>query len=123
MRQEINSLGLYASATINTMPAANGISLYCGAGAPTDEFFDRGKEHELYVTVNAKNAAWSDALNALDAIHRHLTRLKSYPSGADYKILNISTGTAPNYIGPDSSGKQELYGSILKIKFYQTGVN
>jgi len=107
---------------IGAMPEANGIALYCGAGGVNDEYFDRGKEHEIYVTVNAKNVDQSAALSTLETVHKQFTQLKAYPPGSDYSISNIATGTEPNYIGKDANNQQYLYGSVLKITFYQNGV-
>ena len=116
----INDLGLSMPASEGSLPPSDGIAVYQGAGAPTDEFLDRGKEHELYITVNAKNADQTVALGTLETIHKHFTTLKAYTPGGDYEIINIATGTAPNYLGKDANNQQWLYGSILKVTVYQT---
>jgi len=117
------NLSLYALVTIGSLPVINGIAAYIGAGAPTESHLDRGSINEIYVTVNAKHAAQDTALDALSDIQLYLTRLKAYPAGTDWQMLNIETGTVPNYIGTEDNGSQYLYGSILRIKFYVKGVN
>ena len=119
----INSLSLSMSASEGSLPPSNGIAVYQGAGSPSDEFLDRGKDHELFVAVNAKSADQTVALAALESIHKHFTQLKVYPPGADYEIINIATGTEPNYLGKDANNQQWLYGSVLKITVYQQGVS
>lgn len=119
---EINSLNLGMTAVIGSLPASNGIAVSFGAGSPSDEFLDRGKEHGLFVTVNDKNADQAAALNALEDVHQYFTQLKVYPPGSDYQIINIATGSSPNYLGKDANNQQWLYGSILKITVNQNGV-
>lgn len=116
------NLSLYATVTVGSLPVSNGISAYLGPGAPTESHLDRGSINEIYVVVNAKHADQNTALDALSDIHTYLTRLKTYPGGTNWQMLNIETGTAPNYIGTEDNGSQYLYGSILKVKIYIGGV-
>lgn len=119
----INALGLSMSASEGSLPPNDGIAVYQGSGSPSDEFLDRGKEHEFFITVNAKNADQTVALGALEVVHKHFTQLKVYPPGDDYEIINIATGTEPSYLGKDANNQQWLYGSVLKITVYQIGVS
>lgn len=121
LKSEIDGLNLFATATRGPLPVDGGISIMLGAGSPTVEFANRGKEHLLYVACNAKSVNQVQALSALEAIHNLLARMKNYPPGTGYKIINIATGTAPNFIGTESNGQYYLYGSILAISVSQKG--
>lgn len=122
LRVCVNNLHLFSAANVGALPAAGGISIQLGAGAPTSEHFDRGGRYELYFSVNAKQTNQLIALSALESIHKFLAQMKFYPSGTDYQILNISTGTVPNYLGTDSSG-QHMFGSIVRVTFYAKGID
>jgi hypothetical protein len=118
----IDGLSLYASTNIGALPDANGISVYLGPGATDRTFLDKGAEGFVYVVVNAKHTAQLTALQALDSIHDYLTKLKSYQITDDYQIINIETNSAPSYIGAEEHGGF-LYGSILKVTFFNKGVS
>lgn len=122
LRGEIDDLSLYASANIGALPDANGISLYIGAGGTDRIFFDKHAEGYAYVTVNAKHTTQLTALQALDTIHQSLTMQQAYEITDGYQIINIETNSAPSYIGAEEHGGF-LYGSVLKITFYNKGVS
>ena len=113
--------GLYASIMIGSLPAANGLCMQIGAGAPDATFFTRSMEYRLHLVCNAKHVQQETALDALDAIHRQLTQKTVYPRSDLFQITNISTDGAPSCLGRDPDG-QWLYGSSLTVRFfyYQT---
>jgi len=122
LRGEIDDLSLYASANIGALPDANGISCYIGAGGSDRIFLDKHTEGYAYVTVNAKHTSQLTALQALDTIHQSLTMQQAYEITDGYQIINIETNSAPSYIGAEEHGGY-LYGSVLKITFYNKGVS
>lgn len=123
LRVCVNNLHLFSAANVGALPASGGISIQLGPGAPTDEYLNRGSKNELYFSVNAKNTNQLTALAALEAVHKYFTQLKEYPPGTDYQILNISTGTTPNFLGIEGVEKYYLFGSILRVTFYTKGID
>ena len=119
---QIDALALYSTATIGALPDANGISCYIGAGGSDRIFLDKHTEGYAYVTVNAKHTTQLTALQALDTIHQSLTMQQAYEITDGYQIINIETNSAPSYIGAEEHGGY-LYGSVLKITFYNKGVS
>jgi hypothetical protein len=109
----------YTKIELGAMPTENGLAMYLGAGAPDWDYLDRGSVNSISVVLNGKHSNQQTVVTALSAIHTALTRLKEYPAGAGWKILNIKTIAAPNYIDYES---QWLYGSILDVQFYLEGV-
>lgn len=112
----------FTSIGFGSIPTENGLAMYIGPGAPIESYLDRGSMNELSIVLNGKHSNQQSVLTALSNVHKGLTRLLSYPRTDDWQILNIETGSAPNYIDQESSG-QWVYGSILKITFYAKGVN
>ena len=100
---------LYASIIIGPMPPDNGLCMAWGSGAPNEIYLDNGK-HTDQQTVS----------NQLGAIHKNLSRRKWYPQNENFQILDISTSTAPQYVGREEND-QWLYGSALRVKFYDRG--
>ena len=118
------NLKLYSSVKVGSLPQRSGIAMYIGAGSPQSKYMDTATLNTLYATVNAKHKDQRQAAAALEKIHSHLNRLSVYPSGVhdgkSWQITDISTSSAPNFIGQEGDG-QHLYGSILQIKFYYGG--
>lgn len=115
----INSLDLYANAVIGPLPPNNGISV---AWATSDytPFMSKTAAVGITAVVNAKNTDQKAALDALGTIHTALSMSTSYPSADNFQITDISTSTAPSYMGREQN-KQWLYGSSLRVKFYLRG--
>ncbi|MFA5424451.1 MAG: hypothetical protein WC374_11410 [Phycisphaerae bacterium] len=111
----------YTTIDVGSTPSANGLAMYLGAGAPDAEDMNRGSRNTIFITLNGKDADQQKIVTTLSAIHKALNRLKDFPAGADWEILNIKTSAAPGYIEQESSG-QWLYGSILTVEFYLKGV-
>lgn len=110
----------YTKIDIGSMPAENGLTMYIGSGAPRQRFLDRAGLHEISVVLNGKHSTQQIVLGALSNIHEDLTRATVYPAGAGWEITDIETSSAPNYIEREESGsKQWLYGSILRVTYYQ----
>lgn len=102
---------------IGSLPADNGISVFIGTGYANETFMDKGMAYELHVVLNGKHGSQQMVSDTLNDLHRYLTQLKDYPSDNDYQITDISTISAPNFIGREEN-KQYLYGSSLRVKFY-----
>lgn len=112
------NLTLYSHITIGALPPNGGIAMFVGAGSPQNTFMDKDTHNVIYATLNGKHAKQKTVIEALESIHRYLTKLKGYPTGSDWQITDIATDAFPNLIGQES-GEQWLYGSILKITFYR----
>lgn len=113
-------LALYSRIKVGSLPQRGGIAMYVGSGAPQSVFMDKGTLNTIYATANAKSKGQKQATAALEQIHSYLTRIKEYPSGEDWQIIDVSTSSAPSLIGQECDGDY-LYGSILQIKFYYGG--
>lgn len=116
----IDAVGLYALCGIGSLPADNGISAYLSTGSSTTTYLNKKSKDEAFIVVNAKHTDNRTALSALSAIHSALTKIRDYPHSDNYQIFNIETSTSPNFISHLDNG-QWIYGSILKIKFYNKG--
>jgi len=117
----LGSLNLYSTVNVGSLPSDNGISMYIGPGSPDEIYLDKASRNSFSLVINAKHSNQLTCLGALDNIHSYLTKLKDYPVGDGYQILNILTTTSPNYISKEDSG-QWIFGSILEVQFYIEGV-
>lgn len=117
-------LKLYSRVRVGSLPPRGGIAMFIGSGSPQSKYMDKATLNTIYATANAKHREQRKAATALEQIHDYLTRLSEYPSGEhngiSWQITDISTSSAPSFIGQECDG-QYLYGSILQIKFYYGG--
>lgn len=114
--------GPYANIVVGSLPANNGLSMTYTSGGVMSTDLKKGMSYELSVTLNGKHSSQSVVLEALAAIHRALTRTKTYPRGTDYQINDIATISAPVYLEREqNTNAQWLYGSSLRVRFYYFG--
>jgi len=115
LAQETNP---FASIRRGSLPPDNGICMEIATGAPETTFLDRRSVQSISVVLNGKHRDLALLSRDLDAIHRHLTRLKDYPTTEAWQILNISTTSVPHQISREADG-QWLFGSSLDVKFFE----
>jgi hypothetical protein len=111
----------YTSIDLGSMPENDGLAMYLGPGSPDAEYFSKNSLNSFDVVLNGKHSNQQTVLKALSNIHVSLSQLRSYPSGEGWKILNIRSTTAPNFIEQEASSLQWLYGSILEVQFFMKG--
>ncbi len=107
----------YADIVIGSMPADNGLSIAIGAGGANYTALDKGMSYELNLVLNGKHHNQQTVADTLNDIHQALSQRKEYLNTDEFQITDISTITAPNYIGREPNN-QWLYGSSIKVKFY-----
>lgn len=112
----------YDTIVLGALPEDNGLAMYLAAGSPDSEYLDRGATISCDIALNGKHSNQQTVLTALSNIHVGLSQLKEYPSAEKWKISNIRSSTAPNFIEKESSTGQWLYASVLEITFYLKGV-
>lgn len=115
----INGLNPYSTVTVGPLPPNNGISIAWTTSA-NNIFFDKFSSVEMTAMLNGKNTDQQTVLNGLSQIHTGITLQKTFPSAENFQITDISTSTAPTYMGREEN-KQWLYGSSLRVKFYLRG--
>lgn len=113
MAEETNP---YSSIVIGPLPPDDGISISWGATGYSP-FLNKKAAVELVAVLNGKNRDLKKVAEALNTIHTSLSMSKDYPSASNYQITDISTVSAPQYLGREENS-QWLYGSSLRVKFF-----
>lgn len=94
-----------------------------GYGNPEDIFMDKDTAQVLNVTINGKSANQELLLRELTKVHRKLFLRKDYPQGDNWHIYSIETTASPRLIAIEEAERNKwLYGSSVKVKFYQKGM-
>lgn len=115
----IRQLPLYANIIIGPLPPDNGLSI-AWANSVQTTFLDKRQAVEMSAVLNGKHQDQKVVSDALSEIHTALSMRKNYPSADHFQITDISTMSAPSYLGREENN-QWLYGSSLRVKFYLRG--
>ena len=111
----INGLSLFSSIYRGALGTGNGLCCEVGPTRPEAVFLDKNKYIPVDLTINGKHDNLLTLTEAMNKIHESLTMLKTYPSGASWEIVDITTATEPQIIGREDSG-QYLMASSLFVK-------
>lgn len=111
----IDALDLFAPIYRGALGTDNGLCCEVGPTTPETVFLDKNQYIPIDLTINGKHTNLKTLSDALQAIHQALTMRTSYPSGATWKIVDISTMTEPQNIGREDNGEW-LMASALYVK-------
>lgn len=111
----IDALDLFAPIYRGALGTDNGLCCEVGPTTPETVFLDKNQYIPIDLTINGKHTNLKTLSDALQAIHQSLTMRTSYPSGATWKIVDISTMTEPQTIGREDTGHW-LMASALYVK-------
>lgn len=111
----INGLSLFSSIYRGALGTGNGLCCEVGPTRPETVFLDKNKYIPVDFTINGKHDNLLTLTEAMNKIHESLTMLKTYPSGASWEIVDITTSTEPQVIGREDSN-QYIMASSLFVK-------
>lgn len=115
----INGLSLFSSIYRGALGTGNGLCCEVGPTRPESVFLDKNKYIPVDLTINGKHDNLLTLTEAMNKIHESLTMLKTYPSGATWEIVDITTSTEPQVIGREDSN-QYIMASSLFVKVATT---
>lgn len=118
---EINKLKNYADMTRGALGI--GIGLVCEvAPSNTQEvYLDKNSYIPLTLAINGKHPDLRVLTDTLNYITDTMTRLKSYPSGNGWEIVDITNGNLPRVIGREDNNIW-LVACDLVVKIYRKDV-
>lgn len=105
------------SPVVGSLPSREGVAVQIATGAIESAYLPRTELHRDTLVINAKYKSQADAINALDTIHKALTKRIGYSHATEWQIVNISTSTAPDYLGQEGN-EWYLYGSSVVVEWY-----
>lgn len=111
----INGLSLFSSIYRGALGTGNGLCCEVGPTRPEAVFLDKNKYIPVDLTINGKHDNLLTLTEAMNKIHESLTMLTTYPSGASWEIVDITTSTEPQVIGREDSN-QYIMASSLFVK-------
>ena len=113
----IDALEPFASITRGALGTKDSLCCEVAPSAPDEVYMDKNQYINLDLTLNGKHGNLETLSDTLNTIHETLTMKKEYPSGSDWKIVDIGTITEPQVIGRDSSNAW-MMASSLSVRIY-----
>ena len=112
--------GLHPFATITRGALGIGNSLTCeiAPSYPESVFYDKNVYIPLTLALNGKHDNLQVLSDTLNGIMDAMTRLKSYPSGDNWEIVDITNGNLPRVIGREDNNSW-LMACDLIVKLYR----
>lgn len=102
---------------VGSLPSREGVSVQIATGAIESAYLPRTEVHSDTLAINAKYRSQVDAITALDTIHTALTKRIGYSHTSEWQITDITTLTAPDYLGQEGN-EFYLYGSSVVVKWF-----
>lgn len=116
----MNATTPFSSVTRGALPTGVGLTCEIGPTTPSTMHMDKNTVVPLDVTINGKHGNLMTLSDAMNKIHSSLTRATSYPSAANWQIIDITNQNLPQIIGRENNNEW-LMASALSVKFYWRG--
>lgn len=113
----IDGLGLFALISRGALGTDDSLCCEVGPSGPESVYMDKNQYIILDFTINGKHSNLQTLSESMNTIHEHLTMLREYPSGENWKIVDITTMTEPQIIERDEESKWVM-ASALNVKVY-----
>ena len=112
--------GLQPFANITRGPLGISDSLSCEIAPSTTEsvFMDKESYTPLTLALNGKHSNLQVLSDTLNNIMDTLTRLKSYPTGNGWQIVDITNGNLPRVIGREENNSWVMACDLV-VKIYR----
>jgi len=113
----IDGLDLFALISRGALGTDDSLCCEVGPSGPESVYMDKNQYIILDFTINGKHSNLQTLSEAMNNIHEYLTMLLEYPSGENWKIVDITTMTEPQIIERDEESKWVM-ASALNVKVY-----
>lgn len=109
----IDELELFSTISRGALGTGNDLCCEVAPSSPEAVFLDKNQYIVLDLTINGKHSNLQTLAEAMNKIHESLTMRRTYPSGTDWQIVDITTLTEPQQIGREDSNVWLMASSLL----------
>ena len=114
----IDALNLFATIRRGALAIGNSLSCEIAPSVPQEVYLDKNSYIPLTLALNGKHDNLQTLSDALNNIIDSLTRLKTYPSGNGWEIVDITAGNLPRIIGREDNSTWLMAGDLI-VKIYR----
>lgn len=120
LKDEINTLDLFARCRIGLLEAEDSMSILAMPGGAETVFMDGIRDKQYQIQINALSKDQEQSYHALTTVYQHLERLQELESHNDsFDFQGITVQSLPNLVGQDDQGYFMLVVNIsAKITIY-----
>ena len=109
----IDELNLFSTISRGALGTGNDLCCNVAPSSPNTVFLDKNQYIFVDLTINGKHTNFFTLSEAMNTIHESLTMRKTYPSGTNWQIVDITTLTEPQQIGRENSNAWLMASSLL----------
>lgn len=114
----IDAMGNFSQITRGALGTDNGICCEIAPSNPESVFLDKNAYFPITLALNGKHHNLQTLSDTLNNIMDSLTRRTTYPAGAGFEIVDITSGIMPRIIGREQNNAW-LMACDLIIKIYR----
>lgn len=118
---KIDLMGNFANIKRGALGTANGLCCEIAPSNAETVFLDKNAYFTITLALNGKHTDQQVLSDTLNNIMDTLTRMKSYPYGNGWEIVDITNGTMPRIIGREENNAWLMSCDIV-IKLYRKEV-
>lgn len=118
---KIDLMGNFANIKRGALGTANGLCCEIAPSNAETVFLDKNAYFTITLALNGKHTDLQVLSDTLNNIMDTLTRMKSYPYGNGWEIVDITNGTMPRIIGREENNTWLMSCDIV-IKLYRKEV-
>lgn len=118
---KIDLMGNFANIKRGALGTANGLCCEIAPSNAETVFLDKNAYFTITLALNGKHTDQQVLSDTLNNIMDTLTRMKSYPYGNGWEIVDITNGTMPRIIGREENNTWLMSCDIV-IKLYRKEV-
>lgn len=117
----IDKLNLFANITRGALGIGNGLCCEIAPSTTQSVYMDKNSYTPITLALNGKHNDLQVLSDTMNNIMDTLTRLKSYPSGNGWQIVDITNGNFPRVIGREDNNLWLMACDIV-VKLYRKDV-
>lgn len=114
----INAMVNFAAITRGALGTGDGLACEIAPSTPSEVYMDKNAYITLTLALNGKHHNLQVLSDTLNNIIDTLTRLKTYPAGNGWEIVDISSGNLPRVIGREDNNAWLMAGDLI-VKVYR----
>jgi len=114
----INGMGNFAIMTRGALGTGNGLCCEVAPSVAQEIYLDKNAYIVLTLAMNGKHTNLQTLSDCLNNIIDTLTRMRSYPDGDGWEIVDITSGNLPRIIGREQDNSWLMAGDLI-VKIYR----